>query len=105
MSDPYRDDLNRPELNRTDLRPVVVEDESSGMGMFAGIAIAALLIVGGFLFYTYSSPTTVVSQNSSGITETVPSIAPGRPMTPVPGAPTLTPPVVNPTVTPPPPAQ
>ncbi len=101
MSDPYRDDFNRPDLNRpdlsrSDLRPVVAEEEGSGMAMFAGIALAALLIVGGFLFFTYSGPTTVASNDTAPITRPAPTIAPGQPMTPPAPAPMAAPPASTP---------
>ena len=90
MSDPYRNDFERETLNR----PVVVERDSAGMGAIAGIAVVALLIVGGFLFYTYSTPNTVVSSNTPvttapSVTPESPAAVPARPATP------MTPPAVR----------
>jgi hypothetical protein len=70
MSDPYRND---PE------RPVVYENSDSGMGVIAGIAVVALLIIGGFLFYNYHTPTTVATNMAPSSTTTAPAITPSRP--------------------------
>jgi hypothetical protein len=64
-------------------RPVEIEPErTSGMGTWVGLAIAALVIVGGFTFYYNHAPATFAA-NSTSPAITSPSITPAQPAMPM----------------------
>ena len=67
---------NDPNLNR---RPVTREERSMGLGI--PLAIAAILIAGGFLFYGMSDNGTRTASNTGpGVTTSTPApAAPGAP--------------------------
>jgi hypothetical protein len=72
MSDPYRNDTTRP----------VIDDNGSNMGVIAGIVIAVVLIVGGFLYYNTGGPSDVASNMAPAMRPSAPLTSPSRPMAP-----------------------
>jgi len=74
MSDPYGYDRN------SDPRYDPNVDDSGATALWAGIAVAALLIVGGFLYFTYDRSDNIAA-NAPGAAPraTMPSPAPGTP--------------------------
>jgi hypothetical protein len=88
-----------PKINDPVARePVVVNSDSSGFGILAGIAVAALIAIGGFYFYTHSDGFKTAS-NDSVTTSSTPSPAP---KTMDNGTPSATPkPATPPAATPP----
>lgn len=74
MSDPYGYDRN------TDPRYDPNVDDSGATALWAGIAVAALLIVGGFLYFSYDRSDNLAA-NAPGTSSraTMPSPAPGTP--------------------------
>lgn len=76
MSDPYGYDRN------TDPRYDPNVDDSGATALWAGIAVAALLIVGGFLYFSYDRSDNLAA-NAPGTSSraTMPSAAPGTPPT------------------------
>lgn len=96
MSDFNRNDpLNRPIDQRIDeplsTRPVIVESEGgSGFGVLAGIAVAALVAIGGYYFYSHSDSVKTAANDQVTTSSTAPAIKPST------DAPTTTTPQMNP---------
>jgi hypothetical protein len=96
MSDFNRNDpLNRPVEPRIDeplsTRPVIVESEGgSGFGVLAGIAVAALVAIGGYYFYSHSDSVKTAANDTVTTSSTASAIKPST------GAPATTTPQLNP---------
>jgi hypothetical protein len=67
-------------------RVVVGPDRGTGMGTWVGLAVAALVIVGGYTFYHNRAPATVAA-NTTSPAITSPSITPAQPAVPMTPAP------------------
>lgn len=72
--DPYRDDMNMDNKN--------MDDAGGGGALWAGIALAAFVILGAFMFFT-SSPRDNVASNAptTTTTQTAPNMPPSNPGT------------------------
>jgi hypothetical protein len=88
--DPLNPNPANPSQNaafRNPNRRVEIERERpSGTGTWVGLAIAALVIVGGFTYYYNRAPATFAA-NSPSPTITSPSITPAQPAVPLSPAP------------------
>jgi len=92
MANPYNpNDLNDRGLNDPYARERIA-DSGSGMGLFAGLAIAAVLIIGGLFMYYHNDSTQTASNeittSAPGSRAPVTNGAPGAaPTTPSPSTP------------------
>jgi len=74
MSDPYRNEYDRPGISQVD------DDSGGALGVIAGIIAVILVLFGGIIFYNYNSdPNTMVSTNSPADSQRAPTMTPAMP--------------------------
>jgi hypothetical protein len=101
MSDPYRErdpSMRDPNLRDPNVR-VVNSGSDSGYAVIAGIAVAAVLIIGGLFWLYNQSPSQIAANDRPSATITTPGAAPSAPST-TPAAPRPTTPAPAPAIPP-----